>query len=51
MNSPQPPAIAGQALSASQRGAITLIKCMIPPSFVCKRIPLAGSMKSTGHGG
>ena len=33
MNSPQPPAEAGQALSASQRGA----KCFTPPSFACKR--------------
>jgi hypothetical protein len=33
MNSPQPPAEAGQALSASQRGA----KCFTPPSFDRKR--------------
>ena len=47
MNSPQPPALAGQALSAPQRGA----KKYLPPSFACKRIPPAGSTKSTGPGG
>jgi hypothetical protein len=39
MNSPLP-------LSALQRG----VKHFTPPSFACKRIPLAGSTKSTGQG-
>jgi hypothetical protein len=38
MNSPLP-------ISVLQRG----VEYFTPPSFACRRIPLAGSMKSTGH--